>query len=226
MKTFAFIFAREGSKGLPDKNIKLIGGIPLISHSIKLAEEVDEIDEIFVSTNSEEIKRISQSHNCKVIDRPSELATDNSPEWLSWQHAISFLQKDNINFDCFISLPATSPLRSKEDVISGIRKFKSGSEFVISITPSSRNPSFNMVSREKDSSTRLIKSGSYSRRQDAPEIYDITTVFYITNPKLIMKNDNIFAGRVDSVIIPKERAIDIDDEIDFLIAETLYERNE
>ena len=225
MRTIAFIFARGGSKGLPKKNTRLLGGIPLIGHSILLAQKIKEIDQIYVSTESQEIKEIALSYNAKIIDRPHELAEDDSSEWLAWRHAVNWLRNKNIIFDCFLSLPTTSPLRSIEDVISCIELFKKGSEMVISVTKSNRNPSFNMVYRDEEGISKLAKDGSYTRRQDAPEIYDITTVAYVTSPENIIINDNIFSGDTNSVIIPKERAIDIDDEIDFLIAETLYERN-
>jgi len=225
MKSIAFIFARGGSKGLPNKNIKPLGGIPLIAHSILLAKEVKQIDEVFVSTDSQEIKEISLSYGSKVIERPNELATDDSPEWLSWKHAISWLENQNISCDCFVSLPPTSPLRSKTDVVSCIEALKTGSDMVISVTEAHRNPSFNMIYRNEDGLSWLIREGSFSRRQDAPKVYDVTTVAYVSTPEFIMKNENIFAGKTHSVIIPKQRSIDIDDEIDFLIAETLYEKN-
>lgn len=224
MRTIAFIFARGGSKGLPNKNIKLLNGIPLIGHSILLAKEIKEIDQVYVSTESSKIKEISLSYGAKIINRPKKLAEDDSPEWLSWRHAINWMKKEKIACDCFVSLPTTSPLRSKEDIISCIECFKKGSQMVITVTKANRKPDFNMISRNEKGISTLLKKGKYSRRQDAPEIYDITTVAYVTSPKNILKNDNIFSGDTNSVIIPKERAIDIDDEIDFLIAETLYDK--
>lgn len=226
MNTIAFIFARGGSKGLPGKNIKSIGGIPLIAHSILLAKKINDIDDVYVSTESKEIKEISLSYNAKIIDRPIELAKDNSAELLAWRHAIDWIGNKNISFDCFVSLPPTSPLRSQEDVISCIESFKKGSEMVISVTKANRNPSFNMVSRDDNGISKLINKGSYFRRQDAPKVYDITTVAYVTSPEFIRNNDNIFSGITKSVIIPKERAIDIDDELDFFIAEKIMTRNE
>ena len=84
MRTFAFIFARGGSKGLPRKNILELGGKPLIVHSIEIAKKVSQIEEIFVSTDDQEIAEIANRNGAVTINRPVELATDNSPEWLSW----------------------------------------------------------------------------------------------------------------------------------------------
>ena len=115
-KTVCFIFARGGSKGLPKKNILSISGKPLLIHSIRIAKSIKEIDSIYVSTDSEEIADLAFTENIEVIKRPSELAKDNSPEWLSWQHAIQFVYKREGHFNIFVSLPTTAPLRIKEDV--------------------------------------------------------------------------------------------------------------
>src|SRR5690606_15586002 len=91
MSIYAFIFARGGSKGLPGKNIKPLGGIPLIGHSITLAQQVSGVKKIFVSTDSDEIAAVAESLSVEVIKRPHELASDTASEWLAWQHAIQFL---------------------------------------------------------------------------------------------------------------------------------------
>ena len=89
MSIIAFIFARGGSKGLPDKNIKILNGKPLIAWSIEHAKSVKRVDRVIVSTDSEEIARIAREYGAEVpFMRPAALATDNSPEWLSWQHSL------------------------------------------------------------------------------------------------------------------------------------------
>jgi N-acylneuraminate cytidylyltransferase len=141
---------------------------------------------------------------------------------LAWLHAIKWLEDKGELFDCFVSLPATSPLRNATDVINCIDKLDENTDMVITATDTARSPYFNMI-KEKDSYARLVieDGGSYSRRQDVPKVYDMTTVTYVTRPDFIKKNNKIFDGRVKAVIVPKERAIDIDDEIDFQIAEML-----
>ena len=83
MKTYAFVFARGGSKGLPGKNILKINGIPLLAYSINIAQSINEIQKCFVSTDSDEIAEIAKNYGATVIHRPAELCHDNSPEWLS-----------------------------------------------------------------------------------------------------------------------------------------------
>jgi N-acylneuraminate cytidylyltransferase len=225
MKIFAFIFARGGSKGVPGKNIRNLGGVPLLAHSIKIAQNIDEISRIFVSTDDQSIADIGIKYGAEIINRPADLAQDDSPEWLAWLHAIKWLEDSGEFFDCFVSLPTTSPLRNKTDVIRCINSLDEKTDIVVTMTDTSRSPYFNMVSK-KDGYINLLMEdkGSYSRRQDVPKIYDMTTVAYVSRPEFIKKNSKIFDGKVKSVLIPKERAVDIDDEIDFKIAEMLIKK--
>lgn len=222
MKIFAFIFARGGSKGVPGKNIRNLDGKPLLAHSILMAQSINKISRVFVSTDDQQIADIGLEYGAEIIYRPSELAQDDSPEWLAWLHAIEWLENKEDYFDCFVSLPTTSPLRNKADVLNCIDMLSEGTDIVITTTNSSRNPYFNMV-KEQDGCLKLAigSDKSYVRRQDVPKIYDMTTVAYVSKPDFIKQNRNIFDGRVRSVLIPKERAIDIDDEIDFKLSEIL-----
>ena len=224
MKTFAFIFARGGSKGLPKKNILDLGGLPLIAHSILSAKKNLMIDDVFVSTDSNKIAEVSSSYEAKVIKRPKELAQDESSEWLAWIHAINFVHEQGYEFSKFISLPATAPLRADEDITNCLLALKGGVDVVITVTPANRNPSFNMVKRDTKGISELIIKSDLVRRQDAPLVYDMTTVAYVTSPQYILNKKNLFEGNTYSVIIPKDRAVDIDDEVDFILAERLFER--
>lgn len=223
MTTYAFIFARGGSKGIPKKNIKNLNGKPLISYSISLAKMINEIDRIFVSTDDYEIKIVSEKYGAEVIDRPKELAEDTSPEWDAWRHAVSYVQNRYGDFDRFISLPTTSPLRSLEDVRNSLDALDQSCEMVIGITPSHNNPYFNMVKREKSGIVDIMikPDKKVTRRQDAPDSYNITTVAYVTTPDFVMKKSSIFDGLCKGVIIPSENAIDLDSNLDFKIAEYL-----
>ncbi|ONH56706.1 N-acylneuraminate cytidylyltransferase [Pseudomonas cedrina] len=222
MSVYAFIFARGNSKGLPGKNIRMLGGHPLIAHSIRVAQQVAGIDRIFVSTDSDEIAVIAETYGVTVIRRPDELATDTAPEWLAWRHAISYLHAQGHKFDVFVSLPATSPLRSVEDVEQCLACIDRHTDVVVTVTPASRSPFFNMVVRDSDGVSQLVCSGSSAhRRQDAPAVYDMTTVAYVATPTFILTNERIFSGRVRSVIVPRHRAVDIDDIYDFKMAEML-----
>ena len=228
MKTFAFIFARGDSKGLPGKNIRNLGSKPLLAHSIMIAQNIDEISRIFVSTDNQDIAEVGIKYGAEIINRPVELAQDDSPEWLSWLHAIKWLETRNEFFDCFVSLPTTSPLRNKTDVVNCINLLDKQTDIVVTISETSRSPYFNMVNKEEDYIKLLIEGEkSFSRRQDVPIAYDMTTVAYVAHSDFIKNNNKIFDGRVKAVLVPKERSVDIDDEIDFKMAQLLMsERQE
>lgn len=224
MKVVAFVFARGGSKGLPGKNIRSLNGKPLLQYSIETAKKIDGIDDVFVSTDCEAIAKVAEQFGAKIIKRPAELSTDTSPEWLSWQHAIHYVESNFGEFDSFVSLPATSPLRNEFDVKSAIDKLhNANADACISITPASRSPYFNMVSINADGTVGLVNKSLdvVSRRQDAPVVYDITTVVYAVSVEYIKKGTSLFLGEVVATVVPKERAVDIDDIYDFLLAEAI-----
>ena len=224
MINYAFIFARGGSKGLPGKNIKLLMGKPLIQYSVEVALKISSIDKVFVSTDDDDIAKVSNSFGAIVIKRPVELAQDDSPEWQAWKHAIDWVKERYGEFEGFVSLPATSPLRSAEDVeLAMLRRSNMGADICIAVTPASRSPYFNMVKKLDDGLIELVNKpvDSISRRQDVPEVFDITTVVYAADVEFIMNNNSIFDGSVTSVEIPKYRAVDIDDIYDFQLAELI-----
>lgn len=224
MKNFAFIFARGGSKGLPGKNIRPLAGKPLLQYSIDTALASPSISQVFVSTDDAAIASVAISSGAVVIERPSELATDTSPEWLSWRHAIEWATAHYGVFDGFISLPATSPLRSVSDVEAAIAKRREqNADICISVTPANRSPYFNMVKETVDGWVELVNkpAGDVARRQDAPSVFDITTVVYATTPTFVLEHYGLFSGKVTSIEVPKERAVDIDDIYDFKLAEAI-----
>ncbi|SHI22152.1 CMP-N,N'-diacetyllegionaminic acid synthase [Vibrio aerogenes CECT 7868] len=226
MKYFAFIFARGGSKGLPGKNVKPLAGKPLLEYSIDTAQAAPSVARVFVSTDDKEIAAVAKNAGAIVIDRPVELATDQSPEWLSWRHAVEWASQHYGEFDGFVSLPATSPLRSVDDVEHAIEKLQSqDADICISVTPSSRSPYFNMVKANESDLMELViqPDNEVCRRQDVPEVFDITTVVYVTTPAFVMNHYGLFSGKVASIEVPKSRAVDIDDIYDFHLAEAILQ---
>ena len=224
MKKYAFIFARGGSKGLKNKNILNFNGLSLLAHTIQFAKKSLLFDKIFVSTEDKKILSIAKKYGAEIIQRPKYLSKDNSPEILSWKHAINFLKKNNDVFDLFISLPTTSPLRSILDVKKCIKKYNKKIDAVITFAKTSRNPCFNMIKINDNDFVELVNKTNklYSRRQDAPNIYDMTTVCYVTNPKYVLKVNNIFEGKIKGVEIPNFRSLDIDSKLDFTITKYIY----
>lgn len=229
MTAVAFIFARGGSKGLPGKNIRPLAGKPLIAWSIEHARSVKDIERVIVSTDSEEIAAVSRSFGAEVpFMRPAELARDDSPEWLAWRHALTFIQETEGELpEAMISVPTTAPLRLPIDLEHCLDEFAKGdADMVITVSEAHRNPSFNMVKENQDGSVGLVMepASGITRRQDAPEVFDMATVAYVARPQFVMQQMGTFSGRVRAVKVPIERAIDIDTIFDFEFAEFLLSR--
>jgi CMP-N-acetylneuraminic acid synthetase len=231
MKTVAFIFARGGSKGLPGKNIKPLGGKPLIAWSIDQALAVKRIERVIVSTDSEEIANVARVYGAEVpFMRPEELARDDSPEWLAWRHALNYLIEAEGNLpEVMVSIPTTAPLRLPLDIENCLDEYEKGkADMVITVTDAHRNPYFNMVKENTDGTVALVISPkkALKRRQDAPTVYDMATISYIVNPEFVMNHQSHFEGNVRAVHVPLERAIDIDTLTDFKMAEFFLSQKE
>ena len=230
------ICARGGSKGIPFKNIRDLGGQPLIAWSIETANRCRFIDRIVVSTDSERIADVARYFGADVpFMRPATLAGDNSPEWPVWQHALREIEKsDYFEPDYLIVLPPTSPFRSVTNIKKGIEQFYEGdTDIVISIRESGRNPYFNMVELNPEGFAQLCKQSDkmITRRQNAPRVFDMTTVLYVSSREFILNSKGAFDGRVKAITIPDIRAMDIDTEMDlkfseFLISEKMITSNE
>lgn len=225
----AFIFARGGSKGLPGKNVRPLGGKPLIAWSIQHALAVKRIGRVIVSTDSEEIATVSRAYGAEVpFIRPAELARDDSPEWLAWRHALNYLLEAERELpSIMVSVPATAPLRLPLDIENCLDEFEKGAaDMVITVTDAHRSPYFNMVKAKADGTVELVipPESAIARRQDAPRVFDVATVAYAARPEFVMTHNAIFAGRVRAVHVPAERSIDIDTLLDFQIAECLLKQ--
>lgn len=226
MKTVAFIFARGGSKGLPGKNIRPLNGKPLIAWAIEHALAVRRIERVIVSTDSEEIATVARQYGAEVpFIRPTELAQDDSPEWLAWRHALNYLCETTGTLpEVMVSVPTTAPLRLAIDIENCLDEYEKGNaDMVITVTDAHRSPYFNMVKINADGTVGLVNQPQsvIARRQDAPVVYDMATVCYVANPEFVMFHNATFEGRVKAVQVPSERAIDIDTLLDFQIAESL-----
>lgn len=227
MKTIAFIFARGGSKGLPGKNVRPLAGKPLIAWSIEHALAVKRIERVIVSTDSSEIADVARAYGAEVpFMRPADLASDDSPEWLAWRHALNYVREASGSLpEVMVSVPATAPLRQPIDIENCLDNFaQGGADMIVTVTDAHRSPYFNMVKTNADGSVGLVippSAGAIARRQDAPVVYDMATVAYVVKPEFVMTHQASFEGRVRAVHVPPERAIDIDTLLDFRIAECL-----
>jgi CMP-N-acetylneuraminic acid synthetase len=225
----AFVFARGGSKGLPRKNLKPLAGVSLLARAIRCAQAVPGITRVVVSTDDAEIAEAGRAEGADVpFVRPPELASDSAREWQAWRHAIDFVenQPNARKIDIFVSVPTVCPLRTPEDVARAIALYRKGNtDIVFSVTPSSANPYFNMVELDPSGTASLSKTPEEIAhgRQKAPTVYDIVAGVYVTSPTYIRQAESIWGGRNATIEIPRERAVDIDTEMDFRLAEFLLQ---
>ena len=229
MKIAACIFARGGSQGLPGKNIRDFAGKPLIAWAIEQALSLETVDEVIVSTDSSEIAKIARNYGASVpFIRPSELAKDDSPEWMAWRHLLNYLLKrDGILPEAMLSVPTTAPLRLVADVQRCLDAFEIGvTDAIVTVTDAHRSPYFNMVKLDPMGYAEvvIVNDQGISRRQDSPSVFDMTTAAYVVDSKFVMEHSGIFEGRVKAVHLPIDRAVDIDTLLDFEIAEFIHLR--
>ena len=222
----AFIFARGGSQGIKKKNLQIIGDKTLLEHSISIAKKVTRVSKVVVSTDDKEIADIALNSGAMVpFLRPSKLATNKASEWRAWQHAIKEMRLIGERVDIFLSIPTTSPLRSVMDIDNCLDKLEdNNTDIVITVRESERSPYFNMVTLDNNLKAQLVINRDYHRRQDAPEVFDITTVAYAAKANYILGSKGIFEGNVVASIVPIERAIDIDSQFDLDLARFLFKQ--
>jgi CMP-N-acetylneuraminic acid synthetase len=226
--TIGLVCARGGSKGLSRKNLRPLGGKPLLGWAIEIARSCPSIDRVVVSTEDEEIAALAKSFGAEVpFVRPSELARDDSAELLVWQHAIRTLGSlDGKVPEVLVNVPTTSPLRAVEDVEGCIENLiQNHADLCITVRQAQRNPFFNMVQLKNGWVSPVIPSPTLTfRRQDAPPVFDITTVAYAARCEYVLRTHHLLDGKVRATLVPDERAVDIDTELDLAFAEFLLKR--
>ena len=220
------ICARGGSKGVKNKNIKDINGKPLIAYTIEQAKASNLFEHIVISTDSDEIARVAKEYGAEVFfKRSAEMASDSAGKLEVIQDAFIRSEKYyNKKFDYLIDLDATAPLRSVEDIINSFNQFiENDNDNLITAMPSRRSPYFNLIEQDKDDKVYLSKSldESVVRRQDAPKSYDMNASIYIWKRDIILNKNTLFLEKTGLYVMPEERSIDIDTELDYKFVEFL-----
>ncbi len=227
-KVVCIIPARGGSKGVPRKNIKLLAGKPLIAYTIEQSMQSKYIDRTIVSTEDDEIADVSRQYGAEVpFMRPENLAGDQVATVDVLLHAINWLEdKERYSFDILVLLHTTTPLRAVVDIDACIEMLKGTmADNVFSVTEAHRNPYFNMVEIDEYGNVQLAKKGSFTSRQSAPKVYDMNASIYVWWKTGFKKNVKVFMDNSRVYFMPKERSVDIDDELDFKICDIILAEN-
>ncbi|MFY9141794.1 cytidylyltransferase domain-containing protein [Sulfuricurvum sp.] len=230
-KVLCTICARGGSKGVKNKNIKLLHGKPLIAYTIEQAKESGLFEHIVISTDSDLIATVAQEYGAEVFfKRSEEMASDTAGKLEVIKDA--FVRSEEYyqtSFDYLVDLDATAPLRSVQDIIGAYQQFlKDDNDNLITAMPSRRSPYFNLVEVDASGKVALSKklSSSVVRRQDAPQSYDMNASIYIWKRDIILNENSIFLEKTGLYVMPEERSIDIDSELDFEFVEFLMRKQD
>jgi CMP-N,N'-diacetyllegionaminic acid synthase len=224
------ICARGGSKGVKGKNLKLINGKPLIGYSIEHAINSGLFEHIVVSTDSDEIADMAKKFGAEVFfKRPDHLASDTSAKIPVIRHAFKESEKHfQKQFDILVDLDATSPLRNHTDILNAYNQFiKHGNGNLITAMPARRSPYFNLVELTNEGDVILSKklNNTITRRQDSPKCFDMNASIYIWKRDVILTNDSLFLEKTGLYVMPEERSIDIDSEMDLKFVEFIMKEN-
>ena len=223
-KVIAVIPARGGSKSIPYKNIKPFLGKPLIAWTIASAQGVAEIDRIIVSTEDALIAEVASRYGAEVFNRPAELAKDNSLSIELVKDIVKKLKEAGENYSIMLYLEPTSPLRESQDIrtcLELLTNTESSYTAVATFTEAELNP--HRAWRIEGSPELFIKSANpWLPRQKLPRAYQLNGAVYCFLIESIQEDSQqILNGSIGAVVMPREKSVDIDDKIDFMLAELL-----
>ncbi|WP_422371752.1 cytidylyltransferase domain-containing protein [Hoeflea sp.] len=231
MKRLCTICARGGSKGVPNKNLMTIAGMPLIAHSVKQAIASGLFDAIACSSDSPALLEAAIAAGATLaIRRPDELATDTAAKLPVLHHALTTAERElGQRYVTYVDLDATSPLRLPDDIAGAVRLLEgTGVPSVITAAPSRRSPYFNLVELTGEGYVRLSKPlpENVVRRQDAPSTFDMNASIYVWNAEVFREDPKVFYPTTMLFEMPEERSIDIDSPLDLKIVRFLLEQKE
>lgn len=232
MSLLITICARGGSKGIPGKNVKVLYGKPLIYYSIDIAKRFQQVvndTTIIVSSDSQEIIRVSEEYGIKTgYKRPGELASDSAGKVDAIQNALLWAEsKMNCRFDYVLDLDVTSPLRNLQDLTEAYKIIDSKPDALnlFSVSPSSRNPYFNMVEEKENGFYNLVKTTGkiVVARQYVPLVYDMNASFYFFRRRFFDLGMRSSVTERSLVYVMPHICFDLDHPMDFEIMSFLME---
>jgi CMP-N,N'-diacetyllegionaminic acid synthase len=212
-KVLAIIPARGGSKGVPHKNIRLLGGKPLITWTIEAAQHSRYIDRLIISSDDMQIIEIAKSYGCEApFVRPSELAQDDTPGIDPILHALGILP----GYDFIVLLQPTSPLRIAEDIDGCIETcFEDENTCCVSVTEPDKSPFWMYTLDEKHHLQSLFPHIKANRRQDLPYACVLNGAVYVADTTWLIQENSFMSMNTKAYVMPKERSMDVDTIADF-----------
>lgn len=226
-RILALIPARGGSKGLPGKNIRPFSGKPLIAWTIEQALASRYLDKVIISTDDEEIIESSKRYGAEVpFVRPKKLATDDAKIIDVITHAVGWLASNDSYYDLIVLLQPTSPLRKSEDIDNALKLlFSKKAQAIVSVCKTEHHPYwFNTLPRNGCMKNFFKPEAIKKNRQELPVFYRLNGAVYSAYCSYLKRQKSFLGYGTYSYIMPQERSIDIDTDIDFKFAEFLLQR--
>lgn len=198
----------------------------MICHAIDHARGAGAKDgDICVSTDSEDIARVVRDYGVEVpFMRPAELASDTAGSYEVIVHALDYYRSIGREYDVVVLLQPTSPLRTAEDILEAVKKYRDDLDMVVTVREARSNPYYGVFEPDAEGFMRISKGdGSYTRRQDAPKVYEYNGAVYVMNVGSLRRCHMRDFRRIIASEMPASRSIDLDTPLDWEIAERLLE---
>jgi len=223
MKSIAIIPARSGSKGVRDKNIRDLCGKPLMAYSIEAAIESGEFDEVMVSTDSERYAEIAGKSGASVpFLRSAKTAGDTASSWDTVEEVLAGYEAIGKTFDSFCLLQPTSPMRTKEDIQGAYDLFRTKADFaVVSVCETEHSPLWCGHLPDNGEFIDFLPRNNMKQRQAEGKFYRLNGAIYIVDTKRFRQDRFLYQKGSYAFIMKQEHSIDIDTELDFIIAKAL-----
>lgn len=228
MSSIAIIPARSGSKGLPDKNIKELCGKPLIAYSIEVALASGCFDEVMVSTDSERYAQIAWEYGASVpFLRSEKNSSDTASSWDMVEEVLNRYTESGNNFDDLCLLQPTSPLRKAEDIVNAYKLFREKrSDSIIGVCEAEHPPQWmNTLPQSLSLEHFVSEENQNANRQQLGTYYRINGAIYIRSVASVSKKESVYSNSF-AYIMPRNRSIDIDVELDFMVAEAIMKNQQ
>lgn len=220
--------ARGESKELPKKNVLALLGKPLIAWTIEQAFLSKYIDKLIVSTDDEEIARISKKYNAETpFIRPKELSGDDAKSIDVIFHAAEWMEKNNMTYDLVLVLQPTSPNRISDDINNAVELlFQKKASSIVSACEVKHHPYLSNTLPKDGCMKKFLRTDAVNKnRQDLPEYFRINGAIYLAYYNYLKHEKSFFGDKTYAYIMPIERSIDIDSELDFRFSEFLLQSN-
>ena len=218
-KVFAIIPARGGSKGIPGKNLIPICGLPLIAWSILQAKKSSYVDEVYVSSDSEEILAIAKTYHAKVIIRPESISGDGASSESAWEHAVDCIEKTEC-IDLVVGMQCTSTIRTVSDIDNAMKKFHAESLDSL-FTANEVKDFFNWKISPNGLESVNYDYRERKRRQEIDSRYLENGSFYIFKPKILRERKNRLGGKIGMFLMEHYQMFQIDDPGDVKLCEVI-----